>query len=247
MWRQVNSDCSCAQSSSRILKLERRGGGGRRGKPKGEGGECYEDSSCFMAGDNQWTTIPVPNTSAAGTLGAGTVTVSDKCFWTGGICWVIFTGQENTYPTLPAFLKYIPSVKIRELDCSNSWSQWQYFEITVYYSIDFYVLLRVCVCVTVLLSGCDLWRCATSHSMTCSFFFNGATASIGSGPRHYRGFTITFRHTTLGKTPLDEWSAVRRHLYLATHLIAKSQTSSPPPPRNSNLQSQQASVGRPTP
>jgi hypothetical protein len=29
-----------------------------------------------------------------------------------------------------------------------------------------------------------------------------------------RGFTITLRHTTIGRTPLDEWSARRRDLYL---------------------------------
>jgi hypothetical protein len=28
--------------------------------------------------------------------------------------------------------------------------------------------------------------------------------------------TITLRHTTLGRSPLDEWSARRRHLYLTT-------------------------------
>jgi hypothetical protein len=40
-----------------------------------------------------------------------------------------------------------------------------------------------------------------------------------SGPRspHYRGFTVTLRHTTLGKTPLDDWSARRRDLYLTTN------------------------------
>jgi len=27
----------------------------------------------------------------------------------------------------------------------------------------------------------------------------------GSGPPHFRGFTIKLRHTTLGRTPLDEW------------------------------------------
>ena len=27
----------------------------------------------------------------------------------------------------------------------------------------------------------------------------------GQGPPHYRGFTILLRHTTLGRTPLDEW------------------------------------------
>ena len=30
------------------------------------------------------------------------------------------------------------------------------------------------------------------------------TAHNGSGPPHYRGFTITFRHATLGRAPLDE-------------------------------------------
>jgi hypothetical protein len=36
------------------------------------------------------------------------------------------------------------------------------------------------------------------------FFFNGATAPSGPRPPHYRGFTITLRHTTVGGTPLDE-------------------------------------------
>jgi hypothetical protein len=36
------------------------------------------------------------------------------------------------------------------------------------------------------------------------FFPNGATDPSGSGPPQYRGFTITLRHTTLGRTPLDE-------------------------------------------
>ena len=33
---------------------------------------------------------------------------------------------------------------------------------------------------------------------------NGATASSEPGPPYYRGFTITLRHTTFGRTPLDE-------------------------------------------
>ena len=44
-----------------------------------------------------------------------------------------------------------------------------------------------------------------------------ATTPSGPGPPHYRGFTITLRHTTLSRTPLDEWSARRRDLYLTTH------------------------------
>ena len=31
-----------------------------------------------------------------------------------------------------------------------------------------------------------------------------ATAPSGPGPPHYRGFTITLRYTTLGRTPLDD-------------------------------------------
>jgi hypothetical protein len=49
------------------------------------------------------------------------------------------------------------------------------------------------------------------------FFFHGATAPSGPGLPHYRGFTITLRHTTIGRTPLDEGSARRRDLYLTTH------------------------------
>jgi hypothetical protein len=58
--------------------------------------------------------------------------------------------------------------------------------------------------------------------------FLGATASSGPGPSHYRGFTITLRHITLGRTPLDKWSARRRDLYLAAHNTQKRQTSLPP-------------------
>jgi hypothetical protein len=44
-----------------------------------------------------------------------------------------------------------------------------------------------------------------------------------------RGFMFThFRHTTVGRTPLDEGPARRRDLYLTTHNIHKRQTSMPP-------------------
>ena len=50
-----------------------------------------------------------------------------------------------------------------------------------------------------------------------------------SGPRppHCRGFAITLRHTTLGRTPLDEWSARRTDLYQTTHNTHNRQTSMP--------------------
>ena len=38
----------------------------------------------------------------------------------------------------------------------------------------------------------------------------------------------TQRRTTVGRTPLDEWSARRRDLYLTTHNTHNRQTSMPP-------------------
>jgi hypothetical protein len=61
------------------------------------------------------------------------------------------------------------------------------------------------------------------HMLYC-----GATALLGLRPPHYRGFTITLRHTTLGRTPLDEGSARRRDFYLTTHNTHNRQTSKPP-------------------
>ena len=58
------------------------------------------------------------------------------------------------------------------------------------------------------------------------YFFHSAAAPSGPGPPHCRGFTITLRHNTLGRTPLDEWRARRRDLYLTT--LNKRQTSMPP-------------------
>ena len=50
---------------------------------------------------------------------------------------------------------------------------------------------------------------------------------LGQGPPHYRGFAITLRHTTIGRTPLDEWSARHRDLYLTTHNKYKRQIFMP--------------------
>ena len=76
------------------------------------------------------------------------------------------------------------------------------------------------------------------------FFSHGATIPSGPGPPHCRGFTITLRHTTLGRTPLDAWLARRRDLYLTTY---NNRNRHPCPRRDSNPQSQQASGRRPTP
>jgi hypothetical protein len=50
----------------------------------------------------------------------------------------------------------------------------------------------------------------------------------GLGRLIFRGFTITLRHTTLGRTALDKGPARRRDLYLTTHNTHNRQTSMPP-------------------
>ena len=61
------------------------------------------------------------------------------------------------------------------------------------------------------------------------FFFCGAATQRGSWPPHSWGFLDhTQRRTTIGRTPLDEWSARRRDLCLTTHNNHNRQTSMPP-------------------
>ena len=68
-------------------------------------------------------------------------------------------------------------------------------------------------------------HCADKNQIS---FCHGATAPSGPGPPHYRRCTITFICTTFGSTPLHEWSARRRELYLTKHIIHKRQTSTRP-------------------
>ena len=59
-------------------------------------------------------------------------------------------------------------------------------------------------------------------------YFYGRNSPYWPKPPHYRGFTITLRQATLGRTPLDElMSPSKRPLYLI-HNTHKRQTSMPP-------------------
>jgi hypothetical protein len=55
-------------------------------------------------------------------------------------------------------------------------------------------------------------------------FFHSSTALVGLDLICWR-FEVTLRHTTLGRTPLDEWSALRQDLYLTTHITHTRQTA----------------------
>jgi len=54
-----------------------------------------------------------------------------------------------------------------------------------------------------------------------------STAPSGPGPPHYRGFTTTLRHTTPGRTSLDEWSAPHRPLPDNTQHSNETDTHAP--------------------
>jgi hypothetical protein len=58
-----------------------------------------------------------------------------------------------------------------------------------------------------------------------SLFLNDSRAPSRPGLSHYWGLEISLRHTTLSRTPLEEWSSHRRDLYLTTHNTQKTQTS----------------------
>ena len=51
---------------------------------------------------------------------------------------------------------------------------------------------------------------------------------VGQGPSLSRLHDHSPLDTTVGRTPLDEWSARRRDLYLTTHNTYNRQTSMPP-------------------
>jgi hypothetical protein len=59
-------------------------------------------------------------------------------------------------------------------------------------------------------------------------FPQGATAQSRPGLSHYQGFIIILRHTTVGRTSLDQLSARGRDLHLQTHNTQNRQTNSMP-------------------
>jgi hypothetical protein len=68
---------------------------------------------------------------------------------------------------------------------------------------------------------------ADSTTRLIPHFYHGAIAPSGPRPPRWQGFTITLRHTTLGKTPLDQWLSRRRDL-LPYNTQHSQQTSMPP-------------------
>jgi len=74
--------------------------------------------------------------------------------------------------------------------------------------------------------------CNSNNTITINFtyfsFYLAPQPPSGPGPPYSRGFTITLRRITVGRTLLDEWSARRRDFYFITHNTHNKQTSMPP-------------------
>ena len=84
-----------------------------------------------------------------------------------------------------------------------------------------------------------------THRLVISFFAVALWPSAGHGLLILEVFLDHTRCTTVGTTPIDEWSAHHRDLYLTIHNTHNRQTSTPQ--WDSNPWSQQASGRRPTP
>jgi len=84
----------------------------------------------------------------------------------------------------------------------------------------------LCASRKMLVSASMQLRDSSFYIMDRSLSFSMAQQPLsGPGSPHYRGFTITLRHSTGCRTPLDEWSGRRRDETDRKH---KRQTSMPP-------------------
>jgi len=70
------------------------------------------------------------------------------------------------------------------------------------------------------------WFRWTKCFLKAQCFTHGATAPLGPGSPHCWGFTITLKHTTVGRAPLVKWSARRRDLYPTTNKTKKKRQPS---------------------
>jgi hypothetical protein len=74
-------------------------------------------------------------------------------------------------------------------------------------------------------------QCMSIPGSVQFFFYMARQPYMGLGllvSSRFHGHTH-LRHTTVDRTPLDEWPARRRDLYLTTHNTNKRETSMPPP------------------
>jgi hypothetical protein len=120
---------------------------------------------------------------------------------------------ENSYLGLCTF--YAKDISLVGI-CRDKWGQYTWREL-----FQNFIVLVISQIQWLIMAG-------VNKGLIYIFFSNGSTAPLGA-----LGLLIieaSRSHTqthTLGRTPLDEWSAHRRDLYLTTHNTHKRQTSMP--------------------
>jgi hypothetical protein len=101
------------------------------------------------------------------------------------------------------------------------WKTWWGSMESKHVAIRTFCVTNFCVCLKCM--PCKIYLYLTLQIMPCCFFYEAP------GPSwimlsHYQRFTITLRYTTVGRTPLDEWSAQGTDLYLITQNAYNRQT-----------------------
>ena len=163
---------------------------------------------------------------------------SARQWWTVSNCGVMhLRHQPYSYALALADLFSFLKVKI-------TLSNWRWLQDVVDSMEKVTVLLNAVPKMTIF---CATLQNNTKRVMQSSGFDFGATTPQWARASSFKSFLDhTQLHTTVGRTPLGEWSARRRGLYLTRHITL---TTDKHPWRrwDSNPQSQQASGHRPTP
>ena len=101
----------------------------------------------------------------------------------------------------------------------------------IFHNVTSYLWRRSCFCNDVI-SCILLWYRSVNTALVslfvCLFVFGATTPQWAMASSFLMFLDHTQRRTTVGRTPLDEWSARRRDFCLATHTTHNRQTSMPP-------------------
>jgi hypothetical protein len=130
----------------------------------------------------------------------------------------------------------------------------QYFILSIFATLQACVTFANKICSYAYLSTLNKWRSAewgfmifvNERDIVFCFCRYSSPLPWARASSFTRILDHTQRHTTVCRTPLDEWSVRRRDLYLTTHTTLKTHKYQCPQ-RDSNPQSQQASGCTPTP
>jgi len=156
-----------------------------------------------------------------------------------GICDELITRPEESYQLCCVIVCDLETSRMRRpwpslgrsatgKKKTLSWQWWRKINLNINKQINI-ALVVVDQLITTSMKRFIFFAVCFSHfyKNLCIFLF-GAATQRGSWPPHSWGFPDhKQRRTAVGRTPLDEWSARRRDLYLATHNTHNRQTSIP--------------------